>query len=224
MPILREDKSVFIDAEKLKDLIKDRAGMTQIEFAAEIGRSNKYITNMHGKTNIPHYVFNVICKRLEVDADCLIWKDPCSTGESAGIAVVAAIENLSDKLDLIYDQNKMTQKMITMLHEAIEKNVCLDESNKTQKTLLRKVNANTVQLEKIKESVLSMSETEYDRAKKFLQDALSEDGRIEGTLLLAKADAACIKRSELMKARKDLNIQIKTVGYGKNQNAWWIKG
>lgn len=227
LPVIRADRNIFIDADRMKELIKEKTKLTQTEFAAEIGRSKKYISNMHGKTSIPDYVFNIICKRLEVEPDYLIWKESSQNGSdnSMGTAMVAAISNLADKLQLVFEQNKQTQKMIESLERSIGKILKHSEEIKeTQDTVLRKANANTVQLERLKESMLSMSETEYDRAKQFLQDVLSEEGRIEGTVLLTKADAACIKRSELMKARKDMNIQIKTVGYGKNQNAWWMKG
>lgn len=225
MPRINEDKYVEIDADKLKSCIRHNTPMSLGDFALEIGRSQKYIMNMSGKTRIPDYVFNVICKQLGVDQDHLIWKDPDANRDTGGIgiAVVAAINNLSEKIDKSYKQGEQIMKRIGDLEKTIVKTGGqIDVLKESQDAAFRKLNANTIQLERLKEAMQFMSETEYDRAKQFLQDVLSE-GRMEGTVLLAKADAACVKRSELMKARKDMGVQIKTVGYGKNQNAWWMK-
>ena len=66
----------------------------------------------------------------------------------------------------------------------------------------------------------SAGKTDYDRACEFLQEALA-GGRLNGNDLLLQADEAGIKRSEIMKAKKDLGVQIDISGYGKNQKAWW---
>ena len=86
--------------------------------------------------------------------------------------------------------------------------------------IFSKCNANTKQLEDVKVHVRALAKTDYDRACEFLQDALS-GGRLNGNDLLLQADEAGIKRSEIMKAKKDLGVQIDISGYGKNQKAWW---
>lgn len=86
--------------------------------------------------------------------------------------------------------------------------------------IFSKCNANTKQLEDVKVHVRALAKTDYDRACEFLQDTLA-GGRLNGNDLLSQADEAGIKRSEIMKAKKDLGVQIDISGYGKNQKAWW---
>ena len=86
--------------------------------------------------------------------------------------------------------------------------------------IFSKCNANTKQIEDVKVHVRSLAKTDYDRACEFLQDALA-GGRLNGNDLLMRADEAGLKRSDVMKAKKDLGVQIDISGYGKNQKAWW---
>lgn len=83
-----------------------------------------------------------------------------------------------------------------------------------------KLNTNTVQLEKIKDKVNTMSKTDYDKALEWLQDKM-EGRRYEGAKLLMESEAAGIKRSDIMKAKAELGVRIQTTGYGKNTKAWW---
>lgn len=86
--------------------------------------------------------------------------------------------------------------------------------------IFSKCNANTKQIEDVKVHVRALAKTDYDRACEFLQEALS-GGRLNGNDLLMRADEAGLKRSDVMKAKKDLGVQIESTGYGKNQKFWW---
>ncbi len=122
------------------------------------------------------------------------------TEEKAEEEIPAAIVN-------IYREIQGVKKQMEILTELTEK-------------IFSKCNANTKQLEDVKGHVGALAKTDYDRACEFLQNALA-GGRINGNTLLAQSDEAGIKRSEIMKAKKDLGVQIDISGYGKNQKAWW---
>lgn len=122
------------------------------------------------------------------------------TGEKAEEEIPAAIVN-------IYREIQGVKKQMEILTELTEK-------------IFSKCNANTKQLEDVKGHVGALAKTDYDRACEFLQNALA-GGRLNGNDLLSQADEAGIKRSEIMKAKKDLGVQIDISGYGKNQKAWW---
>lgn len=96
----------------------------------------------------------------------------------------------------------------------------MDAMAELAEKIFSKCNANTKQLEDVKVHVRALAKTDYDRACEFLQDTLA-GGRLNGNDLLSQADEAGIKRSEIMKAKKDLGVQIDINGYGKNQKAWW---
>ena len=87
--------------------------------------------------------------------------------------------------------------------------------------LIGKANANTVQLEKIKDRLKYCTKSDYEKACDFLRDILS-DGRVIGDEVLLKSDANGIKRADLMKAKRELNVDQATTGYGKNQKTWWF--
>lgn len=86
--------------------------------------------------------------------------------------------------------------------------------------IFSKCNANTKQIEDVKVHVRELAKTDYARACEFLRDALA-GGMLNGNDILLQADEAGIKRSDIMKAKKDLGVQIDIRGYGKNQKAWW---
>lgn len=136
----------------------------------------------------------------------LLGKDPgyfqkeTPTEEKAQEEIPAAIINIHREIQNV-------KKQVEDLTELTER-------------IFSKCNANTKQLEDVKVHVRALAKTDYDRACEFLQDTLA-GGRVNGNALLAQADDAGIKRSEIMKAKKDLGVQIDISGYGKNQKAWW---
>lgn len=103
----------------------------------------------------------------------------------------------------------------------------MDKIDKTSHEILdsieavrSKVNANTIQMEKIKQGIAKQTKSEEDRAIEFLRNIL-KDGRMSGLEVLNAADNYGIKRATVMKARKEIGVEIETTGYGKSQKSYW---
>ena len=112
---------------------------------------------------------------------------------------------------------------LTVIRDEILENRRIMQENFEK--IWNKLNTNTIQLEKIKDKVNTMSKTDYDKALEWLQDKKMEGGRYDGAKLLMESEAAGIKRSDIMKAKAELGVRIQTTGYGKNVKAWWsLKG
>ena len=47
-------------------------------------------------------------------------------------------------------------------------------------------------------------------------------GRMNSEEVILKSEANGIKRADLMKAKRDLQVDQSTTGYGKNQKTWWF--
>ncbi len=167
-------------------------------FSQELGHGKNYICNLKNNSNIPDSMEKVICILL---------------GKEAGYFQV---EPKQEKKNT----EEIPSILINLYKEMQELKSCLEEILQMQNRIFNKCNANTKQLEDVKQSIRTLSKTDYDKACDFLQDALS-GGRINGNDLLMRAEAAGLKRSEIMKARKDLNVQITSSGQGKNQKSWW---
>lgn len=66
-----------------------------------------------------------------------------------------------------------------------------------------------------------MGMTDYDKAVRFLKETLS-GGRMIGEEVIRMADAAGIKRADLNKAKRDIQVDTSTPEYGKTQKTWWF--
>lgn len=119
LPRINENEYMEIDADKLKTYIKGNTPLSISEFALEIGRSRKYITNMSGRTKIPDYVLNVICKRLSISPEQLLWKDPESEQDldRIGLSVVNAINNLSKQMEQTHEYSRQVLKRLDDLEK-----------------------------------------------------------------------------------------------------------
>ena len=87
--------------------------------------------------------------------------------------------------------------------------------------LLAKANANTVQIEKIKDCLKDLGRSDHEKACEFLKSMLA-GGRMNSEEVILKSEANGIKRADLMKAKRDLQVDQSTTGYGKNQKTWWF--
>lgn len=191
-------KMVKIDYDRLMvELTSQKKSSTS--FSEELGKARNYITNLKndGLTTAP--TEKIMCLLLGKEPGYFIAQDKPKE-EQKDIMIPKILENIFAEC----------RKAVEML-EQIEKN---------QDKILRKCNANTVQLERMKEALENAGKTEYDRALEFLKGILS-GGRVSGVTVLNEADAAGIKRAELMKAKKELNVQTETSGYGKTQKSFW---
>ena len=187
-------KKVTIDYDVLNDYIKSR-GKAKEEFSTELGRGKTYISDMRKRPEINDSMERLMCVLLDIEPGSLVKKENVSGAE------VKMFENLFKKMCEL-------EEIIVVQGEMMEK-------------LIGKANANTVQLEKIKDRLKYCTKSDYEKACDFLRDILS-DGRVIGDEVLLKSDAHGIKRADLMKAKRELNVDQATTGYGKNQKTWWF--
>lgn len=187
-------KKVKIDYDRLSEEL-ERIKMTKEEFSVEIGRGKTYISDLKKKQEVPENIEKIMCMVLKLEPGSLIEKSQESIGD------VKILVNIYKKL------GELEEMMVTQ-------GVAADK-------LLSKANANTIQLEKIKDSLKEFGKSDYEKACDFLKKLLGT-GRVNGEEVLLKSDASGIKRADLMKAKRDLQVDTATTGYGKNQKTWWF--
>lgn len=174
----------------------EKQGKTKKAFSLEMGRSESFVNYIANNPDQPEAVERIMCLLLGLEPGSLV-KEP----EKKGMTAAQALTVIRDE---ILENRRIMQ-------ENFEK-------------IWNKLNTNTVQLEKIKDKVNTMSKTDYDKAVEWLKDKMA-GGRYDGAKLLMESDAAGIKRSDVMKAKAELGVRIQTTGYGKNVKAWWsLKG
>ncbi len=174
----------------------EKQGKTKKGFSLEMGRSESFVNYIANNPDQPEGVERIMCLLLGLEPGSLV-KEP----EKKGMTAAQALTVIRDE---ILENRRIMQ-------ENFEK-------------IWNKLNTNTIQLEKIKDKVNTMSKTDYDKAVEWLKDKMA-GGRYDGMKLLMESDAAGIKRSDIMKAKAELGVRIQTTGYGKNVKAWWsLKG
>ena len=174
----------------------EKQGKTKKGFSLEMGRSESFVNYIANNPDQPEAVERIMCLLLGLEPGSLV-KEP----EKKGMTAAQALTVIRDE---ILENRRIMQ-------ENFEK-------------IWNKLNTNTIQLEKIKDNVNTMSKTDYDKALEWLKDKM-EGGRYDGAKLLMESEAAGIKRSDIMKAKAELGVRIQTTGYGKNTKAWWsLKG
>lgn len=190
-----EPKKVTINYALLcKEL--EKHGKTKKGFSLEMGRSESSVNYIANNPDQPEGVERIMCLLLGLEPGSLV-KEPEKKGMTAAQA-------------------------LTVIRDEILENRRIMQENFGK--IWNKLNTNTVQLEKIKDKVNTMSKTDYDKDLEWLQDKM-EGGRYDGAKLLMESEAAGIKRSDIMKAKAELGVRIQTTGYGKNTKAWWsLKG
>lgn len=174
----------------------EKQGKTKKGFSLEMGRSESFVNYIANNPDQPEGVERIMCLLLGLEPGSLV-KEP----EKKGMTAAQALTVIRDE---ILENRRIMQ-------ENFEK-------------IWNKLNTNTIQLEKIKDKVNTMSKTDYDKAVEWLKDKMA-GGRYDGMKLLMESDAAGIKRSDIMKAKAEIGVRIQTTGYGKNVKAWWsLKG
>lgn len=174
----------------------EKQGKTKKGFSLEMGRSESFVNYIANNPDQPEGVERIMCLLLGLEPGSLV-KEP----EKKGMTAAQALTVIRDE---ILENRRIMQ-------ENFEK-------------IWNKLNTNTIQLEKIKDNVNTMSKTDYDKALEWLKDKM-EGGRYDGAKLLMESEAAGIKRSDIMKAKAELGVRIQTTWYGKNVKAWWsLKG
>lgn len=186
---------VKIDYEKLCEELK-KQGKTRGEFSLEMTKDKGFVGRMEKNPNQPKTIEKFMCMLLGLEEGSLI-----------------ASEEVPDQTDT---------KVLTNIHKQIVADrKLLEEAAENIEKIWNKVNANTLQLERIKECVKGFEKSGYEKAIEFLKNALS-DGKANSEEIMMRSDAAGIKRADLMKAKRDIGVDSSTTGYGKNQKTWWF--
>lgn len=215
----QEETRVLVDKRKLRDAI-DEKGYSKEALSLELGYNKSYLSV---------FLSDEKCKSLDIKDEklvCLLLGCPIGSfvmqeAQNQNDSIPAILQNLMHEIvELQRDMKNVISQVTEVL--ASDKRILgkLENLEENQEKMYRKLNANTIQLEKIKESTEKMQKTEYDRAQEFLRDIL-RDGRVNSYDLLDAADKAGISRAKVMQARKDLGVEIDVTGYGKNQKSWW---
>lgn len=209
----RKTNTVTFDKTKLLAAIQEK-GLTASRLSKEMGLSAKYVTNRINDLGctMPYTNYKLMCMILEVDEKSILPDPPRtesnkSQGNEAQILVniTTRLKELSEKADMIIAK--------------------LSEMDERDEKVYSKVHANTLQIESIKDSVKDIKGelklTDYDKAVRFLRETLS-GGRMIGEEVIRMADTAGIKRADLNKAKRDIQVDTSTTGYGKSQKTWWF--
>lgn len=224
---MRRKTITNVDVAKLKDYIKNTMKTTCAEISYQIGKSETYISAIgRQQEGVPEPVYRLICEKCSVPYDFFLIEEKSELPKADNAGTI--LENLFGACESIrkavqegmkdtVSQISATDKVLTRIEGE------LSRIAEQQEVILRKVSANTLQLERIKESTVKISETDAEKAERFLKDSLADGDRL-GTDILNEADARGIKRAELMKAKSRLGIINYTTGYGKRQKAWWGGG
>lgn len=128
-------KKVKLDYQLLCSKIKE-SGKTLEEFSYEMGRSKSYVYGLRKCIEQPESIEKLMCILLGLEPGSLI-----DAGGSAG--EVRALENI---FKLVRETERRVNEVSKLLKTLIENTERLE-------SMSRKISANTVQLEKIKESM-----------------------------------------------------------------------
>lgn len=190
--------NIKIDYEKLAAEVKAR-GKTNGWLSVQIAKDRGYITKLKDKAEIPENVENLICMVLGVEKGTYILPEPKAELKPQG--EITVLNNL--------------HKEIKMLRAGVE------DLTENIAWMRNKLNANTIQLERIKDYTKVLERDGHERAVDFLKSALA-DGKVSGEEILLRADSVGIKRADLNKAKSTVGIDTSVTGYGKNQKTWWF--
>lgn len=200
-----KQKRVEIDYEKLEEFLFKHK-ISKKELSTRIGRSYSFIACLKTYNTINESLESLICEKLDVPLGTFIKNPQTEESEETTNKTVEQFENV---------------KILENIYEAVNQlKQVLEDIQERNDQIYKKQNTNTVQLEKIKESLKTITETEFEKACKFLQNQLIA-GPVDGAEILMKAEAEGLKRSEIMKAKKELGVRIDSKGYGKNQKSFW---
>lgn len=193
-------EKVTIDYKRLC-LELEKQGKTKADLSRDMAKNKNFVGLMEKNPDQPAEVERLMCLLLGLEQGSLI-KQEVPIGSQGEIRI---LENL-------YKEMREVHQAVVEYGELLEK-------------IWSKVHANTLQLETVKDHVKDCREylklTDANKAEKFLRDMLS-GGRMNGEEVIRAADAQCIKRADLNKAKRDLRVDTAVTGYGKNQKTWWF--
>lgn len=209
----RKTNTATFDKTKLLAAIQEK-GLTASQLSKEMGLSEKYVINRindYGCT-MPYSNYKLMCMILGIDEKSIAPDPPKAEQKKALSNEAQILVNITTRLKELSEKADMIIAKLSEMDERDEK-------------VYSKVHANTLQIESIKDSVKyikgELKITDYDKAVRFLRETLS-GGRMIGEEVIRKADAAGIKRADLNKAKRDIQVDTSTTGYGKTQKTWWF--
>lgn len=204
---------VDIDYEKLSCVLKEK-GISKRKLSLDMGRNMNYINNMQKKKFVPVNEESLICRLLEMPPGSFIKAQNEADLESVPDSV-RIIENF-------YREIKAVRTDIDVINKREEKILdTIRDFGEALETILRKISANTVQLEKLKEYTKPLVLSNYEKTVMFLKELLA-DGKMQNEDILKRCDERGLNRADVYKAKKEIGIETSVTGYGKNQKTWWF--
>ena len=244
--IKRTTEKVALDKDKLEFVLNER-NITKEGLPYELGRSKSYICNVLKRETISPREERIICKVLDLEEGTFVKQEEQALQEQPfdmekfenirkdiGTVLEEFKASISDTLvKHVVDPAVRTQKEIENQTKTLADIVrCIRNltelvsgQNENIEKILTKTNANTLQLERMKDDVRAVVRelklTDYDRAVVFLKNVL-KDGRVLKEEVEFQAKNEGIKEAELFKAKRDIHVDTATTGYGKGQKTWWF--
>ena len=242
----RTTEKVALDKDKLEFVLSER-NITKEGLSYELGRSKSYICNVLRRGTISPREERVICKMLDLEEGTFVKQEEQalqaqpfdmerfeSIRKGIGTVLEGFKASIADTLtEQVVNPTIRTQKEIENQTKALSdiarciRNLTelVSGQNENIEKILSKTNANTLQLERMKDDVRAVVHelklTDYDRAVDFLKNVL-KNGRVLKEEVEFQAKNEGIKEADLFKAKRDIHVDTATTGYGKGQKTWWF--
>ena len=199
---MRKDRGkrmkIKISKEKLQRVLNDHHD-SMSGLSKKLGKSETFISQVFSRygCEVDDAIANLICLLYDVQPE-----------------------------DIRADVNKTdTQKAFAILREENKRNTekvlkSQEEIIHLLEKILTKVNANTLQIERIKQEAIVPRTDPVHEARVFLKVML-ENGRMNAMTIQAKAEMAGIALANLTKAKQELNVKTDMTGSGRNQKIFW---
>lgn len=202
-------KTVKIDGNLLLSEIKN-AGYNRQQMSDLIGKEKSYISSSIRSGIMPEKVEMLICAILQKPAGYFIQAEPAVVTKSTEPDVVpVAIQRINDELVALRELMELTLKKVA------------DISGKQVadggyiRTISRGV-------DKLNEDIVGITKTEVQRAADYIEQCLV-NGDARAQEIMEGADARCISRAELLKAKEQLHIRVYTTGQGAAKKTYWSR-
>lgn len=204
-----EIKKVNIDFEVLDAVLTEKK-ITKKELAARMGRGATYFADLKKRgAKVPAGVENFICLELGVDAGTFVKQEqekqvPGSQSEVGGIV-----------LGNIYKSLNAHEKSLNIMSGSMEQTAELLEK------IWNKLTAQSEQMARMRDMLKELTKSDREKAEEFLRNVLVAEKALEEDII-RESQKKGIKQADLMAAKRDMDVQISTTGYGKNQKKWWL--
>lgn len=190
---------IKISRDKLQKILIDNQD-SMIGLSKKLGKNDGYISQVFTRYGgeIEDTIANLICLLYDIQLDEI-------------------------KPDLVHKND--TQKAFAILREENKKNTekimaVQEDIMHLLEKILTKINANTLQIERIKQAAIVSHTDPVHEAKVFLK-AMLENGRMNAMTIQTKAEMAGITLANLTKAKQELGVQTDMTGSGRNQKVFW---